>query len=66
MNLAHYFARHHVMVQERHKGEIPQEVLDRHINDERFQRLLGLNHPYGWTREGPDATKMYSPTGWYD
>ena len=67
MNLAHYFARHHVAVQERHKGEVPQEVLDRHADDERFQRLLGLNHPYGWAREGPDVAKMMgTPTGWYD
>ena len=67
MNLAHYFARHHVAVQERHKGEVPREVLDRHANDARFQRLLGLNHPYGWAHEGPDGGKMMqAPTGWYD
>ena len=67
MNLAHYFARHHVAVQERHRGEVPPEVLSRHANDERFRRLLGLDHPYGWGEEGPDAAKMmHSPTGWYD
>lgn len=27
MNLAHYFGRHHVAVQERHRGEVPPEVL---------------------------------------
>ena len=66
MNLAHYFARHHVTVQERHRGEVPPEVLERHADDARFQRLLGLNHPYGWGSEGPDITKMQIPTGWYD
>ena len=25
MNLAHYFARHHVTVQERHRGEVPRK-----------------------------------------
>ena len=39
----------------------------RHTDDDaRFQRLLGLNHPYGWGSEGPDITKMQIPTGWYD
>ena len=67
MNLAHYFARHHVAVQERHRGEVPPEVLERHANDARFRRLLGLDHPYGWAGEGPDAAKMmHTPTGWYD
>jgi len=67
MNLANYFVRPHVTVQERHRGEVPQEVLDRHANDERFQRLLGLNHPYGWKEEGADVAKIVqSPTGWYD
>ena len=67
MNLAHYFARHHVAVQERHRGEVPPEVLERRANDERFRRLLGLDHPYGWGEEGPDAAKMmHTPTGWYD
>ena len=67
MNLAHYFARHHVAVQERHRGEVPPEVLERHADDERFRRLLGLDHPYGWAGEGPDAAKMmHNPTGWYD
>ena len=67
MNLAHYFARHHLAVQERHRGEVPPEVLERHANDERFRRLLGLDHPYGWASEGPDAAKMmHMPTGWYD
>lgn len=43
------------------------EVLERHANDERFHRLLGLDHPYGWASEGPDAAKMVrTPTGLYD
>lgn len=67
MNLAHYFARHHVTLQEIHKGEVPQDVMDRHANDDRFIRLLGLNHPYGWKKEGADPSKfMNNPTGWYD
>ena len=67
MNLAVYFARSHVVTQERHKGVVPQEVLDRHANDERFKRLLATEHAYGWERQGPDYTRMARlPTGWYD
>ena len=67
MNLAVYFARSHVVTQERHKGVVPREVLDRHANDERFKRLLATEHAYGWEREGPDFTRMARlPTGWYD
>ncbi len=67
MNLAVYFARSHVVTQERHKGVVPQEVLDRHANDERFKRLLAVEHAYGWEGQGPDYTRMAKlPTGWYD
>ena len=67
MNLAVYFARNHVVTQERHKDVVPQEVLDRHANDDRFMRLLATENPYGWEREGPDYTRMARlPTGWYD
>ena len=67
MNLAVYFARTHVVTQERHKGVVPQEVLDRHANDERFRRLLAVEQAYGWEREGPDFARMARmPTGWYD
>ena len=67
MNLAVYFARNHVVTQERHKNVVPQKVLDRHANDERFKRLLATDHAYGWQREGPDVTQLAQlPTGWYD
>ena len=67
MNLAVYFARHHVQTQERHKEVIPAEVLKRHANDERFKRLLAGSVAYGWQREGPNYAEMgQSPTGWYD
>ena len=67
MNLAVYFARSHVVTQERHKDVVPREVLDRHANDERFKRLLAVEDAYGWQREGPDFTQMARlATGWYD
>ena len=67
MNLAVYFARNHVVTQERHKEVAPQEVLNRHANDERFRRLLAIGQAYGWQREGPDFAQMAQmPTGWYD
>lgn len=67
MNLAVYFARSHVVTQERHKDVVPREVLDRHANDERFKRLLAVDDAYGWQREGPDFTQMgRMATGWYD
>lgn len=67
MNLAVYFARSHVVTQERHKDVVPQEVLDRHANDDRFKRLLATEDPYGWEGQGPDYTRMARlPTGWYD
>ena len=67
MNLAVYFARSHVVTQERHKDVVPREVLDRHANDERFKRLLAVDDAYGWQREGPDFAQMgRMATGWYD
>ena len=67
MNLAVYFARHHVQTQEHHKEVIPEAVLARHANNERFGRLLARSVAYGWQREGPDYARMgRSPTGWYD
>ncbi len=67
MNLAVYFARHNVVTQERHKGVVPEEVLKRHSNDERFKRLLAGNQAYGWQHEGPDFEMMAkAPRGLYD
>ena len=67
MNLAVYFARYSVVTQERHKDVVPQEVLNRHANDERFKRLLAGNQAYGWQHEGPDFAKMaQGPRGLYD
>lgn len=67
MNLAVYCNRQYVQTQERHKGVVPEEVLARHANDERFKVLLGGKQPYGWRHEGPDYTVMArSPRGLYD
>ncbi|MDP6375476.1 MAG: phytanoyl-CoA dioxygenase family protein [Pseudomonadales bacterium] len=67
MNLAVYFARQYVQTQERHKGVVPAEFLERHVNNERMQILLGAKQPYGWQGEGPDFTIMArNPRGLYD
>ena len=67
MNLAVFCARQFVVTQEQHKGVVPQEVLDRHANDERFLRLLGAKQPYGWQQEGPDYSVMaQAPRGYFD
>ncbi len=67
MNLAVYFCRQYVQSQEQHKGVVPDEVLARHANDERFQVLLHQKQPYGWQTEGPDYTLMArNPRGLYD
>ncbi len=67
MNLAVYFCRQYVQSQERHKGVVPQSVLARHANDDRFQVLLHQKQPYGWQQEGPDYALMArNPRGLYD
>jgi len=67
MNLAVYFCRQYVQSQEQHKGVVPEEVLARHVDDERFQVLLHQKQPYGWQLEGPDYTLMAeNPRGLYD
>lgn len=67
MNLAVYFNRQHIQTQERHKGVVPADVLERHRNDERFRILLGEKQPYGWQEEGPDYTLMAgNPRGLFD
>ncbi len=67
MNLAVYFARQYLQTQERHKGVVPADVLERHSNNERFQVLLGGKQPYGWQHEGPDyAVMARNPRGLYD
>jgi hypothetical protein len=67
MNLAVYFCRQYVQSQERHKGVVPEEVLARHAEDDRFQVLLHQKQPYGWQGEGPDYTLMAkNPRGLYD
>jgi ectoine hydroxylase-related dioxygenase (phytanoyl-CoA dioxygenase family) len=40
MNLAVYFCRQFMQTQERHGDTVPDEVLQRHANDERFKVLL--------------------------
>ena len=68
MNLAVFFARHHIVTQERHKDVVPAEVLQRHANDDRFKRLMAIDEAYGWSSpEGPDYAKMAQmPRGLYD
>ncbi len=67
MNLAVYFCRQYVQSQEQHKGVVPEAVLARHANDERFLTLLHQKQPYGWQIEGPDYALMgRNPRGLYD
>jgi ectoine hydroxylase-related dioxygenase (phytanoyl-CoA dioxygenase family) len=67
MNLAVYFCRQYIQSQEQHKGIVPEDVLARHANDERFAVLLHQKQPYGWRQEGPDYTLMArNPRGLYD
>ncbi len=67
MNLAVYFCRQYVQSQEQHKGCVPEAVLARHANDERFQVLVHQKQPYGWQLDGPDYTLMArNPRGLYD
>ncbi len=67
MNLAVYFNRQHIQTQEQHKGVVPESVLERHRNDQRFRVLLGAKQPYGWRHEGPDYSLMArNPHGLYD
>lgn len=67
MNLAVYFNRQYVQTQERHGDVVPEKVLQRHSNDERFKTLLGGKQPYGWQLDGPDYSLMArNPRGLYD
>jgi ectoine hydroxylase-related dioxygenase (phytanoyl-CoA dioxygenase family) len=67
MNLAVYFNRQYVQTQEKHGDCVPDDVLARHANDERFRILLGAKQPYGWRHEGPDYSVMArNPRGLYD
>ena len=67
VNLAVFFARQFIATQEQHKGVVPQAVLDRHANDERFLTLLAGKQPYGWRLEGPNYEVMgRSPRGYFD
>ena len=67
MNLSCYFARQFIVSQEQHKGVVPQEVLDRHANNDRFLRLVAGKQPYGWQSEGPNYELMaQAPRGHYD
>jgi hypothetical protein len=53
LNLATYFARPWMKLQERYGREVPAEILARHADDERFARLIGLHETMGWKEEGP-------------
>ena len=67
MNLAVYFSRQYIQTQERHGDVVPEEVLARHANNERFKTLVAQNQPYGWQKSGPDYALMArNPRGLYD
>jgi ectoine hydroxylase-related dioxygenase (phytanoyl-CoA dioxygenase family) len=67
MNLAVYFCRQFVQSQAPHAGVVPESVLARHANDERFKVLVHQKQPYGWQQDGPDYGLMArSPRGLYD
>ncbi len=67
VNLALFFARQYIVTQEQHKGVVPQEVLERHTDDERFLNLVAGKQPYGWQKEGPDyAVMAKAPRGLFD
>ena len=67
MNLAVYCCRQYIQAQEQHPGNVPQEMLDRHSNDERFQVFLGAKLPYPWNKEGPKGGLLAkSPRGLFD
>lgn len=67
MNLAVYFCRQYVFPQEAHQGNVPQDILDRHSNDERFKVLMGAKQPYPWDQEGPKSNLLArSPRGLFD
>ena len=54
LNLAVYFARPWMKLQERYGAELDPEVVKRHANNPRFRQLVGLNEFYGWKEEGPN------------
>ncbi len=54
LNLAVYFARPWMKLQERYGAELDPEVVARHGNNPRFRQLVGLNEYYGWKEEGPN------------
>ncbi len=67
VNLAVYMARQYIQTQEQHKGVVPEDVLARHADDDRFAVLLGARQPYGWQKEGPDYALMArNPKGLFD
>lgn len=67
VNLAVYFNRQYIRTQEHHGDAVPEEVLERHADDERFGVILGAKQPYGWKAEGPDYALMArAPRGHYD
>ncbi|MEM7078992.1 MAG: phytanoyl-CoA dioxygenase family protein [Pseudomonadota bacterium] len=67
MNLAAYMCRQYVQTQEAHKDHTPQDVLERHANNQPFLNLLGAKQPYGWQADGPDFSIMqHNPVGFFD
>lgn len=67
VNLAVYFNRQYIQTQEHHGDAVPEAVLARHTDDERFGVILGAKQPYGWKSEGPDYGLMArAPRGHYD
>ena len=67
MNLAVYFARQYIVTQERYDRAVPQAMLDRYANDQRFLRLMSQRQPYNYDAAGPDWGKFADmPRGQFD
>jgi len=54
INLSMFFCRQYIATQEIYKNRVPDEVLQRHRDNDRFMTLIGERTYYGWTEEGPD------------
>ncbi len=64
INLATYYCRQFMAVQEIYSRDVPEAVMARHGRDSRFAQLIGLNHFNGWQDDGPDLdSRMKMPAG---
>ncbi len=56
VNLILYFCRMYIQTQERYRGNVPADMIER--NGPRFAKLVGEHLAYGWQAEGPDYAKL--------